>query len=135
MKNEETKEIRFIDLFGGVGGFRLGIERATNDKFNTRTFNEDEGIKSNTSSSDGRGWSTYSYGVKTKCVFYNDIDKYAVQTYNKNFNENYKATDIRTIKTSDIPDFDMLCGGFPCQAFRIAGKRRGFEDTIGKLLF
>ncbi len=64
-----------------------------------------------------------------------DIDKYSVQTYNKNFNENHKPTDIREIRTDDIPEIDMLCGGFPCQAFSIAGKRRGFEDTRGTLFF
>jgi len=95
--------MRFIDLFGGVGGFRLGIENATNGKW--------------------------------KCVWYCDNDKYAVQVYNKNFNENWKPTDIRTVKPEDIPDFDMLCAGFPCQAFSIAGKRRGFEDTRGTLFF
>jgi len=135
MKNEETKEIRYADIFGGVGGFRLGIERATNDKFNTRTFNKDERIKSNTPSSNGERGRTYSNSIKSKCVFYCDNDKYTVQTYNKNFNENYEATDIRTIKTSDIPNIDMLCGGFPCQAFSIAGKRRGFNDTRGTLFF
>jgi len=129
---ENEKEIKIADLFGGVGGFRLGIERAINNKFNTSTFNKDEGIKSNIASSDG-GWRrTYS---NVRCVFYSDIDKYAVQTYNKNFGETYEATDIRTIKADSIPDIDMLCGGFPCQAFSIAGKRKGFNDTRGTLFF
>ena len=70
-----------------------------------------------------------------KTVFANDNDKYAIQTYNKNFGENWEATDIRKIKADSIPDFDMLCGGFPCQAFSIAGKRKGFEDTRGTLFF
>ena len=74
-------------------------------------------------------------GDRAKCVFYSDIDKYSVQTYNKNFKENHKPTDITKIRTDDIPEIDMLCGGFPCQAFSIAGKRRGFEDTRGTLFF
>ena len=93
-------EIRYADLFGGVGGFRKGIEQS---------------------------------GANAKCVFYSDIDKYSVQTYNKNFKENHKPTDITKIRTDDIPEIDMLCGGFPCQAFSIAGKRRGFNDTRGIL--
>jgi len=95
-------EIRYADLFGGVGGFRKGIEQS---------------------------------GANAKCVFYSDIDKYSVQTYNKNFKENHKPTDITKIRTDDIPEIDMLCGGFPCQAFSIAGKRRGFNDTRGTLFF
>ena len=129
MQNEK-KEIRYADLFGGVGGFRLGIEKAT--KHNRFIQSEDsQGQISNTN----RTTPQLVEGVRTKCVFYNDIDKYAVQTYNKNFKENWEATDIRTIKTDSIPDFDMLCGGFPCQAFSIAGKRRGFKDTRGTLFF
>lgn len=94
-------EIKFIDMFGGIGGFRLGIER----------------------------------NKKWKCVGYYDIDKYAVQTYNKNFGEQHEATDIREIREDDIPEHDCICGGFPCQTFSIAGKRAGFSDTRGTLFF
>ena len=128
MENEK-KEIRYADLFGGVGGFRLGIERA-ND-LSTRQGIQQRGNEIDLPNNKQKLFSTKQF----TCVFYNDIDKYAVQTYNKNFKENYEATDIRTIKTSDIPDFDMLCAGFPCQAFSIAGKRRGFQDTRGTLFF
>jgi DNA (cytosine-5)-methyltransferase 1 len=96
------EEIKFVDLFGGIGGFRYGLEQAS-DKY--------------------------------KCVWYCDIDKYAVQTYNNRYGESYEPRDIRKIKTEDIPEFDMLCGGFPCQAFSIAGKRGGFKDTRGTLFF
>lgn len=128
MNNEKT--IKYADLFGGVGGFRLGIERATNLRCLQQTDTEGEGGSED--SKEQRGMYNFR---KSTCVFYCDSDKYAVQTYNKNFKENHKATDIRTIKTDSIPEIDMLCGGFPCQAFSIAGKRRGFQDTRGTLFF
>ncbi len=91
--------IKFIDLFCGLGGFRIAFEK--------------EGCK---------------------CVFSSDIDKYACETYNLNFND-YPKGDITKIDTKDIPDHDILCGGFPCQPFSLAGKRKGFNDTRGTLFF
>jgi len=72
---------------------------------------------------------------KFNFVWYCEIDKYAVQIYNKNFGENYEPTDITKVRTEDIPEIDILCAGFPCQSFSIAGKRKCFLDTRGTMFF
>jgi len=74
-------------------------------------------------------------GGQLCCVWYCEIDKYATSVYNHNFKESYKPTDVTTVQPSDIPDFDLLCAGFPCQSFSSAGKRKGFNDTKGILFF
>ena len=94
-----SKKIRFIDLFCGLGGFRLALEKQ-----------------------------------KCKCVFSSDIDEAVCKVYENNFGD-YPSGDITKIESHDIPDFDILCGGFPCQSFSIAGKRLGFEDTRGTMFF
>lgn len=94
-------DFKFIDLFAGIGGFRLAFQN-----------------------------------LKGKCVFTSEWDKYSKQTYQANFGE-VPFGDITKQETKNyIPDgFDVLCAGFPCQAFSIAGKRGGFEDTRGTLFF
>ena len=91
--------MRFIDLFSGIGGFRMALEK-----------------------------------LNHKCVFSADNDKYACDTYYKNFKE-YPLVDIKKLSAKKIPDHDILCAGFPCQPFSIAGERRGFNDTRGTLFF
>ena len=95
-----NKRIKFIDLFAGIGGFRLGFERNNYE-----------------------------------CVFSSEIDPHACAMYELNFGENPKC-DITTLNPNILPDFDVLCAGFPCQSFSICGRQKGFYDeTRGTLFF
>ena len=69
-------------------------------------------------------------------VWANELDKYASNTYNRNFPQSTLVNgDLKSIKTDSIPDFDVLIAGFPCQSFSSAGKQRGFDDERGQLFF
>ena len=70
-----------------------------------------------------------------ECVGSCEIDKYARKIYAKNFGHEPKFKDVREIDTKDLPEFDILCAGFPCQSFSIVGNRKGFEDKRGNLFF
>ena len=70
-----------------------------------------------------------------KCVGSCEIDKYAREIYRKNFGEYPSELDATKIKPEELPDFDILCAGFPCQTFSIAGRRLGFEESRGTLFF
>lgn len=93
------RKLKFIDLFAGIGGFRLGFERAG-----------------------------------CECVFSSEIDEHACEMYELNFGDNPKC-DITKLDPKTIPDFDILCAGFPCQAFSICGKQKGFYDETRGTLF
>jgi DNA (cytosine-5)-methyltransferase 1 len=99
-------KIKFIDLFAGLGGTRLGFEQACNE------------LK-----------------IKHECVFTSEIKPHAIDIYKHNFDNENVHGDITKIDEESIPDFDFLLGGFPCQAFSNAGKRKGFNDIRGTLFF
>src|SRR5574343_274643 len=83
----------------------------------------------------------FEYGIEKategrwKCVGHSEVNKYAIQIYQKHFAGHKNYGDATRIVPEELPDFDFLCGGFPCQAFSIAGKRKGFDDTRGTLFF
>lgn len=97
-----TNKYKIIDLFAGIGGIRLGFQKAFSDK--------------------------------ASFVFSSEMDKFAQATYQANFND-IPYGDITKIKENTIPSHDIILAGFPCQAFSIAGHRKGFEDTRGTLFF
>ena len=105
---DSKPEFTFIDLFAGIGGFHIAM-----------------------------------HAVGGTCVFASELDKHARITYEHNFktispelfqNGNFN-NDINDAKVDKIPDFDVLCAGFPCQPFSHAGLKKGFEDTRGTLFF
>jgi DNA (cytosine-5)-methyltransferase 1 len=82
----------------------------------------------------------FEYGMEQsdyefECVGYSEIDKYARSIYEKHFPNHINYGDATRINTEDLPSFEFLVGGFPCQAFSIAGKRKGFDEARGTLFF
>lgn len=70
-----------------------------------------------------------------ECVYVNEWDRYCADIYEKNFGHRPDTRSIKEVRADEIPDHDILVGGFPCQSFSIAGKRGGFNDTRGTLFF
>lgn len=124
MSNEKT--IRYFSMFSGIGGFELGIKKAG------RCGQEENLFKSRSGNSSCKSNERqYTFD----CIGFSEIDKYANQLLANKFPGIKNFGDATQIREKELPDFDMLCGGFPCQSFSIAGKRRGFEDTRGTMFF
>lgn len=99
VKDKFLTGYRFIDLFSGIGGFRLALE---------------------------------SFGAN--CIYSSEIDKHAQEVYAKNFGE-IPDGDITQVNEVNVPNHEILCAGFPCQAFSVSGKQKGFDDVRGTLFF
>lgn len=99
VKNKNLSGYTFIDLFAGLGGFRLALE-----------------------------------SLGAECVYSSEWDEPVRKVYSDNFDE-IPDGDITQVDEKNIPDHDILCAGFPCQAFSISGKQNGFEDSRGTLFF
>jgi len=108
MKNN-NKKIKVASLFSGCGGSDLGVIGGF--KFLDKFYDQ----------------------LGFDVVWANELDPIATQTYKINIGEHIVEGDITKIKSSDIPDHDLLIGGFPCQSFSMVGRRRGFNDPRGKL--
>jgi DNA (cytosine-5)-methyltransferase 1 len=129
--------MKYLSLFSGIGGFELGIQQAHENNHRLQR-GEEQGKDGNEDSlgRDSESLESEPRGNRNPmCIGYSEIDKYAVEIYQKRFPEHKNYGDIKTINTSELPNFDLLVGGFPCQSFSIAGKRGGFEDTRGTLFF
>jgi DNA (cytosine-5)-methyltransferase 1 len=103
--NHESKVIRYIDLFCGIGGFRVAMNQTAP-----------------------------AHGFNPFCVFSSDIDEDCQTAYEANFGDR-PIGDIKAVNEKLVPDHDLLLGGFPCQPFSIIGHMKGFEDTRGTLFF
>lgn len=119
--------MKVFSTFSGIGGFEIGIQNAiSNLQSKNAELQVEPGVGGDNSNGVQRAAS---------CVGYSEIDKYAIKVYEKQFPGVRNYGDITKISAEELPDFDCLVGGFPCQAFSIAGKRRGFDDTRGTLFF
>lgn len=125
--------MKYFSMCSGIGGFELGIKKGYTNylKGLERRRSEDGGDRD--VSQQGSMFRTKA--TSALCVGFSEISKYAIQIYRKHFPSHKNYGDATKIIPEGLPDFDILCAGFPCQSFSIAGKRMGFEDTRGTLFF
>lgn len=100
-----SPSVRFLSLFSGIGGFELGLQAAGAE-----------------------------LGIDFECIGYSEIDKWALQTYERHFSHRALG-DVTQIEPATLPEFELLVAGFPCQPFSSAGGRQGFDDERGTLFF
>jgi len=127
--------MKYLSTFTGIGGFEIGINKAYEELQKLCIENERQGIQRIGNSQGQPSKFCDNSSVGFTCIGYSEINKYADQIYKKHFNTHKNYGDITFINATELPDFDLFVGGFPCQAFSIAGKRGGFDDTRGTLFF
>lgn len=113
MHTKKLKEVKHLELFAGIGGFRQALELLGND-----------------------------FGIKMNCIGYSEIDNYAIKSYKANYNidNDVEIGDIVSFSENkeniqNLKDFSLLTGGFPCQAFSMMGLQKGFKDLRGNVFF
>lgn len=146
------QQIKYFSTFSGIGGFELGIQKAYEslcDAYRSENRGSQKNQEGNKTqrlqptpredvSSKDRSTGECDNDISDQrplCVGFSEIDKYATAIYQKHFPKHKNYGNITAINAEELPDFDLLVGGFPCQAFSIAGKRKGFDDTRGTLFF
>jgi DNA (cytosine-5)-methyltransferase 1 len=129
--------MKYISLFSGIGGFEYGIQQSYNEYAHIcKESEEEERIQRGERASDKQGLLLHARNRSAPlCVGFSEIDKYAKAIYQKHYPNHPDLGDATQINPNDLPDFDLLVAGFPCQAFSVAGKGRGFCDPRGTLFF
>lgn len=153
--------MNYLSVFSGIGGFELGIRQAYEELSRSvgaelsnateRPAVADEAVRlrkravvselpwhrggQRTLAQEGHSLLSGHGRSEPVCVGFSEIDQYASQIYLRHFPAHRPYGDIARIDPASVPDIELICGGFPCQAFSLAGRRRGFRDTRGTLFF
>ncbi len=117
--------MKIFSTFSGIGGFEIGIQNAYIRRLQQSDTETEQG--SDNAKDKLLKWQ------QPDCIGYSEIDKYAIKVYEKQFKGVPNYGDITKINAEELPDFDCLVGGVPCQAWSIAGKRGGFSDDRGNM--